>query len=47
MKSVWVLALVIGVYLPLRAQQAFSVMSYNIENAFDTIHDAGKMDAEY
>ncbi len=27
--------------------QTFTVMSYNIENAFDTIHDAGKNDLEY
>ena len=47
MKSVWVLALVIGVYLPLRAQQSFTVMSYNIENAFDTMHDEGKNDYEF
>ena len=31
----------------LRAQQSFSAMSYNVENAFDTIHDAGKNDLEY
>jgi predicted extracellular nuclease len=27
--------------------QTFTIMSYNIENAFDTIHDEGKNDYEY
>ncbi|MBR6202202.1 MAG: endonuclease/exonuclease/phosphatase family protein [Bacteroidaceae bacterium] len=31
----------------IRAQQTFTVLSYNIENAFDTIHDEGKNDWEY
>ena len=31
----------------MRAQRTFTVLSYNIENAFDTIHDAGKDDYEY
>ena len=31
----------------MRAQQNFTVLSYNIENAFDTIHDEGKDDFEY
>ena len=31
----------------MRAQQTFTVLSYNIENAFDTIHDEGKNDYEY
>ena len=31
----------------MRAQQTFTIMSYNIENAFDTIHDEGKNDYEY
>ncbi len=30
-----------------KAQQTFTFMSYNIENAFDTIHDEGKNDHEY
>lgn len=30
-----------------KAQQTFTIMSYNIENAFDTIHDEGKNDYEY
>ena len=30
-----------------RAQDTFTCMSYNIENAFDTIHDEGKNDLEY
>lgn len=29
------------------AQSPFTVMSYNVENAFDTIHDEGKNDYEY
>lgn len=33
--------------LPVRAQQTFTVLSYNIENAFDTMHDEGKNDLEY
>ena len=32
---------------PLQAQTTFTVLSYNIENAFDTIHDEGKNDLEY
>lgn len=32
---------------PLCAQRPFTVMAYNIENAFDTIHDTGKNDYEY
>lgn len=31
----------------LKAQQMFTVMSYNIENAFDTQHDEGKNDYEF
>ena len=31
----------------MRAQQTFTILSYNIENAFDTIHDEGKDDYEY
>lgn len=30
-----------------KAQNTFSVLSYNIENAFDTHHDEGKNDLEY
>lgn len=30
-----------------QGQGTFTVMSYNIENAFDTIHDEGKNDYEY
>lgn len=32
---------------PLGAGGLFTVLSYNIENAFDTIHDEGKNDYEY
>ena len=31
----------------LKAQDIFTVLSYNIENAFDTTHDEGKNDHEY
>lgn len=31
----------------MRAQRTFTILSYNIENAFDTIHDEGKDDYEY
>lgn len=30
--------------LQMQAQQPFTVMAYNVENAFDTIHDEGKTD---
>ncbi len=30
-----------------QGQSTFSIMSYNIENAFDTIHDEGKNDYDY
>lgn len=30
-----------------KAQDVFTVMSYNIENAFDTLHDEGKDDLEF
>ena len=30
-----------------KAQHPFTILSYNIENAFDTIHDEGKNDYEY
>lgn len=30
-----------------KGQGTFSIMTYNIENAFDTIHDEGKNDYEY
>ncbi len=33
--------------LPLSAQRHFGVMTYNCENAFDTIHDAGRNDYEF
>lgn len=33
--------------VPLHAQNTFTVLSYNIENAFDTLHDEGKNDLEY
>lgn len=31
----------------IKAQQTFTALSYNIENAFDTIHDEGKQDYEF
>ena len=33
--------------LNIKAQSPFTVMSYNIENAFDTTHDEGKDDLEF
>ncbi|MDO5481746.1 MAG: endonuclease [Bacteroidaceae bacterium] len=33
--------------ISLHAQNSFSILSYNIENAFDTIHDEQKDDLEY
>lgn len=33
--------------LPASAQRRFRVMEYNVENLFDTIHDAGKADEEF
>lgn len=37
-----------GTFAPAaEAQHTFTVMSYNIENAFDTLHDEGKKDFEY
>ena len=41
------LILVVLLCLPIQAQHTFMVLSYNIENAFDTIHDEGKNDLEY
>ncbi len=32
---------------PLSAQRHFGVMTYNCENAFDTLHDAGRNDYEF
>lgn len=46
-KDVLLIFVVLMWAYPIRAQQTFTVMSYNIENAFDTIHDAGKDDYEY
>ncbi len=34
-------------YLSLSSQSYFSVLTYNCENAFDTIHDTGKDDYEF
>ena len=47
MKNVILLMLTISLCLHLKAQNTFTVLSYNIENAFDTIHDEGKNDLEY
>lgn len=47
-RNVGILVLLLMMYAwEVKAQDTFSVMSYNIENAFDTIHDAGKNDLEY
>lgn len=40
-------ALIIACSCFAKAQDTFTVMSYNIENAFDTIHDEGKNDQEF
>ena len=40
-------ALIIACSCFAKAQDTFIVMSYNIENAFDTIHDEGKNDQEF
>ena len=47
MKREVLLMFVVLMCCQMRAQQSFTVMSYNIENAFDTIHDKGKNDYEY
>ena len=47
MKRDVLLMFVVLLCCQMRAQQTFTVLSYNIENAFDTIHDAGKDDYEY
>ena len=47
MKRDVLLIFVVLMCCQMRAQQTFTVLSYNIENAFDTIHDAGKDDYEY
>jgi len=33
--------------IPAEGQEYFSVMAWNVENVFDTIHDAGKQDGEF
>ncbi len=47
MRRIGTLVWIVCLCLPLKAQQTFTVMAYNIENAFDTIHDEGKNDLEY
>lgn len=47
MYRILLLLLILIPSLPCKAQRQFSVMTYNIENAFDTIHDAGKNDYEF
>ena len=46
-KGFFILPILIMWVCSIRAQQTFTVLSYNIENAFDTIHDEGKNDWEY
>lgn len=41
------IAILLLVAQTVRAQHTFTVMEYNCENAFDTIHDEGKNDIEY
>ena len=47
MKREVLLMFVVLMCCQMRAQQSFTVMSYNIENAFDTMHDEGKNDYEF
>lgn len=47
MKRDVLLIFVVLMCCQMRAQQTFTILSYNIENAFDTSHDAGKDDYEY
>ena len=47
MKRDVLLIFVVLMCCQMRAQQTFTILSYNIENAFDTIHDEGKDDYEY
>ncbi len=47
MKRDVLLIFVVLMCCQMRAQQTFTILSYNIENAFDTIHDEGKNDYEY
>ncbi|MDE5740490.1 MAG: endonuclease/exonuclease/phosphatase family protein [Bacteroidaceae bacterium] len=47
LRNMIVLLLLVLYAHDVKAQQTFTVMSYNIENAFDTIHDEGKNDYEY
>ena len=47
MKREVLLMFVVLMCCHMRAQQTFTILSYNIENAFDTIHDEGKNDYEY
>ena len=47
MKREVLMIFVILLCCQMRAQQTFTVLSYNIENAFDTIHDEGKNDFEF
>ena len=36
----------LSIVCPIKAQ-GLTIMTYNCENAFDTIHDEGKRDEEY
>ncbi len=44
---VFISLLTLLMVVPLSAQRHFGVMTYNCENAFDTIHDAGHEDYEF
>lgn len=47
MKKAFLLIIAALLCCLVKAQQPFTILSYNIENAFDTIHDEGKNDYEY
>lgn len=48
MKGIWVLIVVVGVWgVSLRAQERYRIVSYNVENLFDTRNDPEKRDDDF
>lgn len=47
MKLLILIIMMVGSAAGARAEEYFSVMTYNVENLFDTIHDAEKRDTEF
>ena len=47
MKQLLIILTLLCVFSNVEAQDCFTVMSYNVENLFDTIPDAGKEDKEF